>query len=55
MEKKKTPLQIMLEQQGKEQTLLRLRKYEEATRTNDKDSVLDDVNEFLRWCIETVE
>ena len=51
----KSPLQSMVEQQGVEQTLLRLHKYEEATRTDDKDSVMDDVNEFLNWCIKVVE
>ena len=51
----RTPLQSMVEQQGVEQTLLKLHKYEEATRTDNYNTVLSDVNEFLKWCIKTVE
>lgn len=50
----KNILKEMVDQMGQEQTLLRLNKYEEATRTDDKDSVMSDVNDFIKQCIKTV-
>lgn len=50
----KNILKEMVDQMGQEQTLLRLNKYEEATRTDDKDSVISDVNDFIKYCIKTV-
>lgn len=50
----KNILKEMVVQMGQKQTLVRLNKYEEATRTDDKDSVMSDVNDFIKWCIKTV-
>lgn len=50
----KNILKEMVDQMGQEQTLVRLNKYEEATRTDDRDSVMSDVNDFIKYCIKTV-
>lgn len=52
--KMKNILKEMVDQIGREQTLMRLNKYEQATRTDDKDSVMSDVNDFIKYCIKTV-
>ena len=50
----KNILKEMVDQMGQKQTLLRLNKYEEVTRTDDRDSVMSDVNAFINYCIKTV-
>lgn len=51
----KNILKEMVDQIGQEQTLLRLNKYEEATRTDNKDSVMSDVHDFIKYCKTVVQ